>query len=287
MSVPGNGPGAVSLGDGRSLAYDAYGSGPVVMLLHGSPGTARAWQRVAERLAPRFRVIAPNLPGYGGSTPVPPAERAGNAYAAGAIAALAAEVGAPLVLAGHSYGGVVALQATLHATVRPGALALFEPVAVPVLGALGDAEAHAGAKTVFGDYVARVEAGDAAAVRTMVEYWFGPGAYEQMPAPMRAVLVEQAGNNARDVAATFRDSYTLQGLRGLAMPVLLVLGDRSPGLMAKICEGIAATVPQGSLVRLAKANHALTTTHADAVADLIAGLADRGVGPGGTTTARA
>jgi hypothetical protein len=44
--------------------------------------------------------------------------------------------------------------------------------------------------------------------------------------------------------------------------------------MRKICEALASTVRRGSLVRLDNATHALTTTHADAVAGLIAKLAD-------------
>ena len=264
--------GSVALEGGGTLTYDEYGRGPAIVLVHGSPGTARAWQRVAERLAARFRVIAPNLPGYGGSSAG--SERGDSSHAAAAVGALTAALGAPRVLVGYSYGGVVALQAALRGAVRPGALALLEPVAVPVLDALGHPDDFARARVAFDDYVARVEAGDGQAVRTMVEFWFGPGSFEQMPAPMRGFLTEHAPHNARDVAATFRDRYTRAGLQGLAMPVLVVLGERSPAVMARICELISATVPRGTLVRLPRANHALTTTHADVVADLVADLAD-------------
>ena len=56
------------ISDADTIAYDDAGQGPVIVLVHGSPGTSRAWQPVAARLAPRFRVISPNLPGYGGTT---------------------------------------------------------------------------------------------------------------------------------------------------------------------------------------------------------------------------
>jgi pimeloyl-ACP methyl ester carboxylesterase len=263
---------ALSLRGGGALTYDQYGAGPLIVLVHGSPGTARGWQRAAERLATRFRVVAPNLPGYAGSSASP---ELSSAHAAAAIGALAAELGPPRVLAGYSYGGVVALQAVLQGAVRPDAIGLIEPVAVPMLDALGAADAHARTHAVFVDYAARVEAGHPEAVRTMVEFWFGPGSFEQMPAPTRGFLVDQAPANARDVRATLADRYSLDALRQLAMPVLVVLGERSPAVMATICEGIASGVPRGSLVRLARANHALITTHADAVADLIADLADR------------
>jgi pimeloyl-ACP methyl ester carboxylesterase len=126
------------ISDADAIAYDDAGEGPVIVLVHGSPGTSRAWQSVVERLVTRFRVIAPNLPGYGATTR-PAGEGSGDSsYAAGLIEALIAEVGPPAVLAGHSYGGVVALMTALRGRVKSRALGLFEPVAVPVLAAVGE-----------------------------------------------------------------------------------------------------------------------------------------------------
>ena len=266
---------ALKMRDDGLLSYDEYGAGPVIVLIHGSPGTSKAWQRVAERLAPRFRVIAPSLPGYGGSTPSPVDGPGDNSRPAEAIEALIGEVGPVRVLVGHSYGGVVALRVARRGQVLLPALALFEPVAVPILAALGDTKTFADSKAVFDDYGARADAGEPDAVRTMVEYWFGPGAFDQMPGPMRSYLVENTARNVRDVRATFREPDSLEGLRRLSMPGLVVHGERSPEMMRKICEAISSTVATASLVRLDKANHALTTTHVDAVASLIADLADR------------
>lgn len=258
------------------IGYDDAGRGPVVMLIHGSPGTSRAWQPVGERLAARFRVVAPNLPGYGATTCPPEGSAGDSAYAAGLIEALIAEVGAPAVLAGHSYGGVVALMTALRGMARPAALALFEPVAVPLLAAVGESEAFASTQALFADYRGAFEAGDPLAARRMVEYWFGAGAFERMPAPTREFLAAHTGHNVRDVAATFRDPYSVEGLRGLAMPVLVAYGSRSPEVMVKIVEAIAAHAPRAWLERVDGATHALTSTHVEAVAALIADLADRG-----------
>lgn len=49
------------------LTYLDQGSGPVLVLLHGIQGTARTWDAVADALAPRYRVIRPNLRGRAGS----------------------------------------------------------------------------------------------------------------------------------------------------------------------------------------------------------------------------
>jgi pimeloyl-ACP methyl ester carboxylesterase len=123
-------------------------------------------------------------------------------------------------------------------------------------------------------YCAAVDGGDPGAVRIMVDYWFGAGALDQMPGPMREFLIAHTGHNVRDVRATFRDPYSVPSLGGLMMPVLCVLGARSPAMMGKIVEAIASNAPRGIIKRLEKANHAMITTHADAVAALIAELAD-------------
>jgi pimeloyl-ACP methyl ester carboxylesterase len=260
--------------DADAVAYDDAGRGPVIVLVHGSPGTSRAWQPVAERLAARFRVIAPNLPGYGATTRPADGGPGDSSYAAGLLEALIAEVGPPAVLAGHSYGGVVALMTALRGRVEPRALALFEPVAVPVLAAVGEVEAFAAARALFEGYCAAFEGGDREAARIMVDYWFGAGALDQMPAPIREFLIAHTGHNVRDVRATFRDCYSVAALRGLSMPVVCAYGSRSPAMMVKIVEAIASHVPRGIIKKLEKANHAMTTTHAEAVATLIAELAD-------------
>src|SRR5258706_7503765 len=52
---------------GVKLQYLTAGRGPAVVLLHGYAETSRMWRPLMPRLADRFTVIAPDLPGIGGS----------------------------------------------------------------------------------------------------------------------------------------------------------------------------------------------------------------------------
>ena len=52
---------------GVKLQYLTAGRGPAVVLLHGYAETSRMWRPLMERLAEHFTVIAPDLPGIGGS----------------------------------------------------------------------------------------------------------------------------------------------------------------------------------------------------------------------------
>jgi pimeloyl-ACP methyl ester carboxylesterase len=47
---------------------------PTVLLVHSGGFTSRQWRKLAEGLAPRYRVLAPDLLGYGASGPWPDGE---------------------------------------------------------------------------------------------------------------------------------------------------------------------------------------------------------------------
>ena len=98
---------------GVRLRWFEGGSGPTLMLIHGYGGAASNWTLVAPPLLERYRVIVPDLPGHGGSSALPgPPERI-DPYAE----RMAALLGEPAVLVGHSLGAVVALRLAVR---RPG-----------------------------------------------------------------------------------------------------------------------------------------------------------------------
>ena len=51
---------------------------PVLLLLHGFPSSSRQYQRLMETLGTRFRLIAPDLPGFGHSEAPAPASAGGS-----------------------------------------------------------------------------------------------------------------------------------------------------------------------------------------------------------------
>ncbi|MBI5696069.1 MAG: alpha/beta fold hydrolase [Nitrospirae bacterium] len=52
---------------GLSIRYHDAGEGPPVVFVHGAGATARLWHRQLGALSKSFRVLAPDLPGFGGS----------------------------------------------------------------------------------------------------------------------------------------------------------------------------------------------------------------------------
>lgn len=93
---------------GARLRYFAAGEGPPLLLVHGFGGAAWNFTELAP-LLPGRRLLIPDLPGHGGSAPLP-AFRSLAAFA-DVLAGLCDQEGIVEVdVVGHSLGGVVALR---------------------------------------------------------------------------------------------------------------------------------------------------------------------------------
>jgi haloacetate dehalogenase len=89
--------------------YLDSGNGPVVVLLHGFPETSFAWRFQIPALAEKFRVIAPDLRGYGETDK--PASGYDKRNMAQDLIALLDELGIEkIALVGHDRGARVAIR---------------------------------------------------------------------------------------------------------------------------------------------------------------------------------
>ena len=106
------------------------GAGPPLLLLHGYPETHACWHRVAPRLAESFRVVLPDLPGYGDSGFIEPDE-ADRRYSKRNLAAVMVALMRALNherfrLVGHDRGARVAYRLALDHADRVERLALLD-----------------------------------------------------------------------------------------------------------------------------------------------------------------
>jgi pimeloyl-ACP methyl ester carboxylesterase len=93
-----------------SLSFSRQGSGPPLLLLHGAGCSRRAWSTVTRRLAQRYDVLTPDLPGFGqspaliGAAPDVPA-------LADAVASWLKKIGVERPhIVGNSLGGGIAIE---------------------------------------------------------------------------------------------------------------------------------------------------------------------------------
>lgn len=108
------------------LHVDRFGpvETPRVLLVHGMTGYGRRWTSLAAQL-PEVSMLAPDLIGHGRSTWDAPWTIEANVAALGAL--VDAEVGGPLVVVGHSFGGAIALALGAARPDLVSALVLLDP----------------------------------------------------------------------------------------------------------------------------------------------------------------
>ena len=118
------------------------GSGPAVLLIHGTGASIHSFRDSMPILAADFTVVAPDLPGHGFTGE--PMRQSGFALpsVASGIAALLRQLGLrPILAAGHSAGAAVAIRMALDGLISPeaifslnGALLPFPGIANGLLG---------------------------------------------------------------------------------------------------------------------------------------------------------
>ena len=107
--------------DDHHWAYDEreakQANAPTVVMVHGFTGSKENWYPLAERLGGHFRLVIPDLPGWGESQRIAGADYGFDAQA-GRLAKFLQAIrrdGSPIVLLGHSMGGgIVAITAADH-----------------------------------------------------------------------------------------------------------------------------------------------------------------------------
>jgi len=114
------------------------GSGPMLLLIHGTGAATHSWRALAPLLAQHFDVVAPDLPGHGFTDPRP-GHRLSVPGMARALRDLLGALGAdPALAAGHSAGAAILARMSLESTIALRALVGLNAALLPPPGGLGE-----------------------------------------------------------------------------------------------------------------------------------------------------
>ncbi len=228
------------------LEVERLGSGPPVVMVHGSVvGAARTWRR-QRALAARFTLVLPNRPGFGAS---PPLERGDFEAEAPAIAELLGD-GAHLV--GHSYGAVIALYA---AALRPAAvrsLTVSEPGCLRVAAGLPEVDRHIANGELLYARAASLEPLD-----FLRAFRGGVGSTHETPGQLAGELLGGVRLLMRERPPWEADPPFAQ-LRAAAFPKLVISGAHSRVFDA-VCDRVAGLIG-GERAVVAGRSHTIPAT---------------------------
>ncbi len=248
-ALPARGAGGKS---SSGLAYWSSGSGPAVVLLHGSNLDHRMWDDQVRVLEPEFRVIRYDLRAHGESA-LPEAPFSASRDLAELLDELNVERAS---LVGLSLGGQIAIDFALEFPDRVGRLVLaspgvsgFQPSEMPsfvqdLMGALQARDFERANEVLLETPLMWAPEGKrelvAEMVRGNVELWTVPPNLVQFPEPP-----------------------SLERLEDLKAPTLVLVGDRDAGFMQQLARTVAERAPHARIEIVEGGHHLLNLSSPD------------------------
>ena len=233
-----------------------------VLLIHSGGFTSRQWRKLAERLSPRFRVLAPDLLGYGTSGAWPDGE---PFHFRQDVDLLESLLDGPAHLVGHSYGGFLALQLALRRPDLVRSIAAYEPVAFGILDEVEDADAFAGLALVKRDW----EPANDDWLRAFVEWWNGPGAWDRLNEETRGAFRSAGWKLFNEVISLAADRTDRATYATISAPTLILGGELSPLAERRVVEKLGAALPHATARIFPGVGHMAPISHASMVNDAI------------------
>ncbi len=256
------GPRGGSENSGATAGAGAQASHTPILLLHGSPGSGAAFRSLGPQLGTGRRTLAPDLPGFGGSTVTVP-DYSIRAHAAMTLQLLDSLGIERAHVVGFSLGGGVALEMIRGDPARVASLTLLSAIGVQEHELLGEYHLN---HAIHG--------------LQLFAIWAPAELVPHFGYLDDAFLSHSYARNFYDT-----DQRPLRGiLRGYPGPMLIVHGADDPLVPRAAAEEHHRIVPQSELVML-EGDHFMTFLEAERIAPPIAAFLDRV--EAGTATVRA
>lgn len=169
--------------DGRCVAYLEQGSGPPIVLLHAGAGSGKQWIKTSALLQNRYRVLAPDLWGFGGTESWSSEQELTHDDQANLVAEVIERLcREPVHLVGHSYGGATAVRVILKKRQLVRTAVLIEPILTPLLRLAGEEEHFCEYFEMANAFLRSVADGNPdEAWRGFLDYRNGAGTWEALP----------------------------------------------------------------------------------------------------------
>jgi pimeloyl-ACP methyl ester carboxylesterase len=274
--IPMPSPGRrVAVRDGIAVNAVVKGDGPPVVLVHGLPGSAYDWAAQSDALAARgFRVYAYDRVGYGHSDPRPDDDFSVASNALDLLGLLESQDLRDATVVGWSYGGPISIEAAGRDGSRIGRLVL--------VGSGGPTDAAerppAALDLLYSepvlDWLAAVPPVGRGVQRVLSQQAFSEGAQPVWWLPLVAAnfgAPHTRHTYQREVERVSQGDMSIDPLT-VGVPILLIHGDDDRMVPVAVAEWIKSHARRAELEVIEGGSHMLPVTHADLLADRIAGF---------------
>jgi pimeloyl-[acyl-carrier protein] methyl ester esterase len=250
----------IELDNGSRLAYRDSGKGPVMVLVHGWGVSGELFENQLQSLSGQFRVVVPDLPGHGASTPFP--ESGEFSDLADAIAALIRKLHLQSVcLVGWSLGAMVCWDLLdRHPELDIRGLVTIDMVprllndSHWVFGLRAGSDFHAfdrDIELILSDWHAYAD--------LLAPRWLGPGVGEALPGLLARVKGAAQNNQPASMARIWKllvEQDFRAALENIQVPTLVIMGGQSSLYDVPAGEWIVGQMPTAKLEVFQNSGHA-------------------------------
>jgi pimeloyl-ACP methyl ester carboxylesterase len=262
----------VTVGD-VELHYTDQGSGTPIVFIHGGLADYREWLPVVEKLPAGYRAITYSRR-YNFPNQNTPRGQHSGAIEAGDLAELLRQLkAAPAHVVGTSYGAYTALLLALQHPDLVKTLTVAEP---PLMSWLSDLP---GGPEVLQDFMSRMwrpaaeafRAGNReAALRLTIDYFVGPGLYDQIPPEFRESLEANAREwEALTTSAESLPTVSREEIGRITKPTLIIKGEKTYPIGQLIDPELARVIPHAQRAVVPDGTHEMCVEHPSVCAESI------------------
>lgn len=244
----------ITSADGTTIGCEATGSGPPLLLVHGTTADHTRWSGISPQLDQHFTVHAMDRRGRGASTD--DAEDYDILREAEDVAAVVDAIGRPVDIVGHSYGAVCTLEAALltdgvrkmvlYEPPIPTGVSMYPPdVPDRMQAMIDDNELEAALELFFREVVRMPE-------HELVEY-------RELPVWKKRIRLSPT--IPREMAIDRSYNFDPEKFSDLQVPALLMLGGDSPPIFQAAIEAAETALPNSRVVVLPGQQHIAMDTN--------------------------
>ena len=245
--------------DGTTIAAWRSGTGPALVLVHGTTVDHTAWDGVRPALEPSFTLYAMDRRGRGGSGDGPTFSVEREAED---VAAVVESIDGAVHVVGHSYGALPILEAA-RLTSNVASLVLYDPPAI----SMGSDELPPGLLEELEGLIAQDRRDEAAGRVYQRILGRSPEEIEQVRAePSWSSRVASAHTVPRELRAGLEYRFAWNGARAIEQPTLLLTGELSPPRLRASVAALHAVLPTSRVAILQGQGHAGLRTAPNLVA---------------------
>ncbi len=257
---------------GLNWHVQVMGSGPVMLMLHGTGAATHSWRDLMPLLARHFTVVAPDLPGHG-FTEAPSVRRLSLPNMAKALQSLLRILDMqPDVAVGHSAGAAIALRMCLDGMIQPRLVVGLNAALLPWGGAAGQVFSPLAKFLVGVPGVPQIFAWRARDMAMIEKLLTGTGSkIDARGAALYARVVREPSHTAAALGMmAYWDLHPLvRDLPRLAPKLLLIVGAADRAIPPEGAAKVAAMVPGATVETLPGLGHLSHEEDPARTADLI------------------